>query len=94
MFPPSIQRAFDILHVLLIFLKYQQFIVDKLLHMFIGDCYHFKDLKIAIFIIFVSKRIFNFQPLIMDVNDSKIFQHKIHGFSIVIINYGHTLGER
>ncbi len=61
MFPPPLQREFDIFYIHLMFTKYQQFLVNKLLCRFVGVGHHLKNVQVTIYINYVNKEIFSFK---------------------------------
>jgi hypothetical protein len=66
MFPPPLQKAFNIFCIHLITTKYQQFSTNKLFYKFVGANHHLKNVQAPpIF----KKR--NFQPWTMDANGDK-----------------------
>jgi hypothetical protein len=61
MFPPPFQREFDIFYIHLMFTKYQQFLVNKLLCRFVGVGHHLKNVQVPIYINYVNKEILSFK---------------------------------
>jgi hypothetical protein len=77
-------------HPLDIFKILVVFFINKLICKFIGAHYHFEDIQIVIFIIFVDKRAFSLR---FNGNDEKITlrAYRKQGYFIVLFNYGNPL---
>jgi hypothetical protein len=64
--PPPLQRTFDIFCIHLIFMKYQQFLTNKLLCRFASIDHHSKNVQTPIFIKYISKGNFNLKQWMQD----------------------------
>ncbi len=89
MFPPPPQGAFDIFCIHLIFTKYQQFLVNKLLCRFIGGNHHLKHVQIPMFINFVSKGTFKLEQWMQMI--IRLQEHRNYKFPIILFNYSHPM---